>query len=531
MGNNADIPDRLEPAAQPARRRRRLGDLLIALALIAAGAAVLVVLRLTSPRPPDEPQKRSVRLVRVMEARKTAHRCRITAYGTSRASREWTAIAEVRGEAKFVAPRFETGEILPAGTLLVQIDEEEYRLARDRYQAEVAAQKTQLDELKKTKENLEKVLKLQEEQLELSDDDLARLKTLAEKNTVTEADVETAESAQLTRLLTYTQTKNQLALTPILIARTSAARDAAQAQWKLALRDLAHCRITLPFEARCASKSIEQNQYVNVGERLGRFLAMDSAEVVAMVAAGKGAALFPHGVPGHPSVDLRNVNPKGSPLDEALALLDAEVHWGSGKPWRGKVTRLGSSMDPATQCFPVVIQVPNPYSDLVPGVRPPLVPDVFCEVTLWGMTVDDVVVIPRDSLHEMPRGDLDDEVLQTVYVLEGASRQVVDGEVRFRDGRLSMRQVSVLVEEGQRVVIDSGIEDGDLVILGDFYVPHAGWRSRGFSPASEAMPLDGVLVSGTPANDQPAGPDGRDSPASPGVRPVALPSPPAEPAP
>ena len=465
--------------------RSRLLVCLTVVGLLAVGGAILAYLLLNPIRPEGEPERHSGRPVRVLEAKSGSHCCSTTVYGTSRASQQWTAIAEVRGKAVKVNTRFEPGEILKADTLLVKIDTEEFTLAVESLDAEARSQRQFLEELDKTEANLKEIRQLQEDQLELAAKVVQRQESLAESNVATDQDVEAARGAHLAQLIGWQETTNSLALIPLRRNRAMASLDALDAQLKEANRKLADCEIRLPFDARCASKSIEVDQYVSVGERLGLFLAMDTAEVVAMVEIRKGANLFPRGIPGRESLDLNNtVLGDASPLQDVLRRVSAEIHWGSGKPWDGKVTRIAASLDRDTRSVPVIIEVANPYTDLIPGVRPPLVPDAFCEVTLYGETVDNVVVIPRDCLHEVIPNGRPDRAESVVYLLAGAKESGEsgsEGERHFDSGRLEIRRVKVLSLEDKVAVIEEGIEDGDLVVLGDLF------------PASDGMLLRGLL--------------------------------------
>ena len=368
----------------------------------------------------------------------------------------------------------------------------DYQLAQRRYESEARARDAQLKELQETEKNLTEIRQLQEEQLKLAEKDLTRIRGLLEGDAVTEAAAEAARANHLTRLLALQETTNSLTLIPVRRAQAEAERDSANVQVEQAKREIEKCAIRLPFDGRCVSKSIEPDQYVNAGQQLGTFLSLESAEVVAMVESGKGKTLFPRGIPGVGALDLRKSLSNLEPVQRALDLLDAEVHWGT-PPRRGRVTRIGSTLDPATRTFPVIIEVDDPYEDVTPGVRPPLVPDVFCEVTLYGATVDDVVVVPRDCLHEMPRKSLSDEFVPVVYLLRGGTRRQQEETTYFEGGELEIREVKILVEEEDLVVLESGIEAGELVVLGDLYVPREHWGAKEFGPASEAMPLRGVL--------------------------------------
>jgi len=129
----------------------------VVLLLLIVGGGVCAYLIRTKPGPTGEPEEYLGRLVRVFKAEKTLHRVAVTAYGTTRASKEWAAIAEVKGRTTQLHSRFKEGEILPAGMLLVRIDPYDYQLAVTRFQAEALAKGLQLDELAQTKANLKKI--------------------------------------------------------------------------------------------------------------------------------------------------------------------------------------------------------------------------------------------------------------------------------------------------------------------------------------------------------------------------------------
>ncbi len=432
--------------------------LMTVLLLLGIGGGVLAYLVRTKPSSTGEPPEDAGRQVRVFGAKRTSHRVAITAYGTTRASEVWTAICEVPGRAIDVSSRFEPGEILPAGLLLVKIDPTDYELAERRLKAEVRAKNEELRELNQNEANFQTISKLQQRQLELAAGEYQRQRTVFEKNAASRSALEAAENAYITSLTALQQTRNSLALVPVQRDLIRASLDMVTAQLAQATRDKEKCVIRLPMAARCASKSVEDNQYMTTGERLGTFLALDTAEVVAKVETRKMRALFPGGIKELGPLDLTQA--RQVRLAWRQLKVPAEVRWGLGdlpSVWHGRLVRIGSSLDPGTRTVPVIIEIRDPYKGVKPGVRPPLIPDVFCEVTLYGATLDDVVVIPRDALRD-----------DRVYLL--------------RDGRLHIQPVTVAVLENDAAVISQGIEQGDQVILTDLF------------PASEGMPLRAEVV-------------------------------------
>ncbi len=471
----------MEEATTPSGLRRRFDGpwayAAMVLFLLAIGGGVCAYLIATRPRPSGAPSKDPGRLVRVFAAEKSSHRLAITAYGTTRASQQWTAIAEVSGRTMEISPRFEPGEILPAGELLVRIDPTDYQLSVTRLEAEARAKKEQLHETEQNEANLREILKLLQRQSSLASAEYERQRELFGRNAVSLAILEAAEQSYITSLTTLQRTRNELALLPVQRDLLQASLDAANAQLKQAERDLAECEIRLPSAARCAAKSVEENQYVSVGERLGTFLSLDTAEVVAMVEARQMSALFPEGVQAMEPLDFTQFDRIESFWKQLR--IPVEVSWGTKDrrwTWWGRVVRIASSLDPGTRTIPVIVEVPNPYKGVQPGVRPPLIPDVFCKVTAYGATVDDVVVIPREALHN-----------DRVYLLRGATidtsqKDKSDSAPLLVGGELEIARVKVFALEEDLAVIQEGIEASDMVVLTDL------------APASQGMPLRGEVV-------------------------------------
>jgi len=511
----------------PPSPRRKLGfdNLLVyvgaVVLLLGIGGGVFAFLVLNKPEPSGERSVEPGPLVRVFEAEKTSHRISMTAYGTTRASEVWTAIAEVQGRLEEVHPRFEVGEILPAGTLLARIDPTEYQLAVTRLTAEATAKGVQLVELDQNEKNLKEILNLQQRQLTLAAAELAREQELLQQKAVPRHELEKAEFAYVTSLTAAQKTRNDLALIPVRRSLARASLDAASAELERAQHDLAKCEIRLPQNARCASKSIEAEQYVAPGSRLGTFQDLEKIEIVVMFEPRKIPALFPYGIDlkqspaavprGDVSADSPAVGENAASsldafpslttadiirmsLDQSLwkrIRIPVEVSWGLDErswTWLGRVARIVGSLDPDTRTIPVIVEVPRPYEGVLPGIRPPLLPDVFCKVTAYGATVHDVVVIPRDALR-------DDQV----YLL--------------RDGKLAKVPVMILAREEELVVISEGIESGDLVVLSDIPLASPGMSLRAevvdnpVEPCRTAFPaslFEGRLEGESPAAEGPA---------------------------
>jgi RND family efflux transporter MFP subunit len=422
--------------------------------LLAIGVGTFVYLVKTKPFPEGEVEADPGRLVRVFEARKTAHRVAVTAYGASRAGREWSAIAQVAGQAVEVHEKFEAGEGLKAGTVIARIDPTDYRIAVQRYRAEVKSKEHGLGEIGQKEKNLREIVKLQERRVALSKSELDRQQTLFEKGTATETDLEAAENGYVQQLLSLQESGNQLALIPIQKDLQEAALDLARAQLEQATTDLGKTEIELPFDARCSSKLVEITQYVPAGQSLGTFVSIDRAEVEAVLEP-RQLRMLGFAVMGATQGFETDASGEIVPFWERIEI-PAEVCWRLSDRdilWKGRVSRLASGLDAQTRTIQATIDVPDPFEGAVPGVRPPLLPGMFCEATILGATLENVVLVPRDALRA-----------GRVYLA--------------REGHLVVQDVEILATEEDIAVVGSGLENGDRVILTDLFPVVAGMPVR-----------------------------------------------------
>ncbi|MCA9449721.1 MAG: efflux transporter periplasmic adaptor subunit, partial [Candidatus Omnitrophica bacterium] len=124
--------------------------------------------------------------------------------------------------------------------------------------------------------------------------------------------------------------------------------------------------------------------------------------------------------------------------------------------WNAKVVRLSDKIDRQTRTIGMVVGIENPYNQVVPGVQPPLIKGMYCEVEIQGATRPNSFVIPRTALH----GD-------QVYLVDV-------------NGRLVRQEVVVNFFQSDFCAIREGLKVGDKVVITDL------------SPAIEGMPLEAV---------------------------------------
>jgi len=74
-----------------------------------------------------------------------------------------------------------------------------------------------------------------------------------------------------------------------------------------------------------------------------------------------------------------------------------------------------------------------------------LIPRLFARMSVQGRVADDAVVVPDAALVTTPRGQ------KVVYVV--------------KEGKASMRKVTIGLEQGRRVQITDGVQTGEMVVI------------------------------------------------------------------
>ena len=134
--------------------------------------------------------------------------------------------------------------------------------------------------------------------------------------------------------------------------------------------------------------------------------------------------------------------------------------------WRGKVTRLLSSINEVSQTVPVVVTVKDPYKNMILGSKPPLTKGRYCKVTLLGNKAAEKYCVSRTALHD-----------NNVLIIN--------------DGKLEVRTVKVDYFQEDYAVISDGINSGEQIILSDLF------------PAVPNMKITGVDKTETVLNNYP----------------------------
>ncbi len=424
-----------------------LGRIFILLLALAIGVAIVVTFVSRKQPPARITQAEQARPVRVLTARPLPLTLTAQGFGSARPAESWSAVSSVKGPIVYLHPDLESGALMPAGTLLVQIDPASYKLALAEAEADLAGVKAQIAQLQQEAANAKILLKIEQQRLELAEADLARTQNLVDSGAAAQSALDTQLRATLAQRKVVQSLLNQQALVPIQLRQLQAQQDRVTTKRATAERNLADTEITAPFDLRISDVKVTAHQNINPGQLLFSGDATEAAEVVLQVpmpALRRLVSALPDSGGG---TDV-------SGLKARVALPDGT------QVWPADVSHIANGLDPATRTVPVVLRVQQPGAEANPLDNPPLPKGMYVEGRLTAPAPAPRLVLPRAALHE-----------GWLYLVGP-------------EDRLQRRQVSVAFEQDGLVVIDEGLEEGAQVILDDI-VPAI--EGMALSPAQDAQ--------------------------------------------
>ncbi len=258
-----------------------------------------------------------------------------------------------------------------------------------------------------------------------------------------------------------------LAMREPQIAEAEAALASAEAALQQAEYDLERTIVRAPYAGRVRSKRVDVGQFVQRGISVATLYSVDAAEIRLPI----------------PDSELQFVDLplayRGENGSESVAgpevILRARFA-GQEHEWRGRIVRTEGEIDPRTRMVHAIARVEDPYARSEERLRPPLALGMFVEAEILGRPSGRVAILPRS-------------------VLRGADQVLTVDEA----GVLRFQQVEIFRLERDRVLVRSGLTDGDHIVVSPLENAVNGMRVRVIEglPAEETVGEKGTAVMGS----------------------------------
>lgn len=387
------------------------------------------------------PEAEVSRTLRVIPVKRMPFVPAAIGHGESRPARVWEAVAEVKGRIIELNPELKPGAFVSAGSTLLRIDETDIKIAIARLEAEIERANASLAELEVNEHNYQAAIALEKESLAVVENDLSRSTRLVTQNAVSKSEVDSDRRSVISQRQMVQSVKTKLNLIPVQTASAKANIKSANANLAEKRRDLERCTIVAPFDCRIGPVDLEESQYLAAGERLFVAQTTDRFEIEAQIPVPQLRKLFNEALRRDDRAKQVGDNERSVTRYFDVQVTVRYSVTGEEHQRSGTLVRIREELDRQTRDSSVVVAIENPTESDDSG--PPPLNGSMCEVELRGKVVADQIMIPQSALHD-----------DHVYVLD-------------TDSRLQRRFVEVEMFQSDCVVLRSGLNEGDTLVVSD----------------------------------------------------------------
>lgn len=410
-----------------------------------AAGVILLITMVNSKKGPSRPEgEERSKSVKVVHLEPMTIIPRVSGFGYVRPTETWEAIPEVSGRVVEIHPELKQGTFVAKGELLVRIDPETYGLAESRSEAMLMNVDAQLKELEQQKVNTERLLEIEKRALQLTTQELKRKRDLFAKGYLSASDLELEEKNLLSQQASVNSLENSLELIPAQKTALLAQKESDQTSLSERRLDIAKTRITAPFDCRISKVDIELDQFAPAGSSLLTAMNISAVEIPVQLSPDQFSNLLSTTI-GQPRISIEAANLEMAAIREMIGI-SAQVklpQFSREAVWPATFMRTGESIDIKTGAVTAYVTVDNPYREIRPSVRPPLLPNMYVEVELFGRPRENRIVIPIKAIH-------------------GTGVYLVDQE-----SRLKKEEITIEMTMGDFAMINSALPAGSPLVTTD----------------------------------------------------------------
>ncbi len=407
------------------------------LGLLLVAFAIYVALVATKPQPAESDLGGGPPRVVVMRAEPVLVQRQWSGFGTAVAMDSADVAAEVSAIIVEVPLAVVAGAEVERGALLARLDETDFQQQVDITRQGIAQIDAQLTQLEVEKTSWQRRSRLIEEETELAQRELERVRAAQKRGGANELEVDRARRSLKLNQRFEILAKEELAKVEPRRAELGARRLALEAELRLALKNVERCTIRSPIAGSLVAVDVEVGESLAAGQRVARVVSLRRVEVPLRLPAS-----------ARPTIGV----------GDQVRLTSA-----SAMTWSGQVARIAPVDDEMARTTTVYVEIEQDPRD--PDL---LAPGKFVEGTLSTRQTRKRWVVPRRAM----QGD------RILLIEEGR----IIGRPVTVDFRIECELPRLGLPDREWVVLKEPLRTGDLVVIN----------------ASRALP-DGLVVQPVPA--------------------------------
>ena len=367
-------------------------QLILCLGILIFGIITFILLSSISQKPQQKSPESLIKTLIAVPVNIRNYRYEFTGYGTVKPSVEISVSSEVTGQIVYESPALEEGNFVQKGTVLLKIDDIDYRLALK--EAETEALSLGL-KIKMTSQDIvdgKDLLETRAKALELDEIDLKRREQLNKKGAISNRALEEAKRKVSDARHQLIQERNLIAKYELELESLKADLAKAKVKRQQADKNLRKTVIKAPINGRLEDISISEEEYVSPGAFL--FEINDRRNLSIDVPIEIEDALY--------LMDFVN-QAKESAVDTGdwfriIKNTAVRIYWtGDFKlcKWSGKIVRV-KKFDAETRTLTLKVDPVKYIGSNKETV--PLVEGMFCKMDFVGKEIKNSVKIPWAAL-------------------------------------------------------------------------------------------------------------------------------------
>jgi membrane fusion protein (multidrug efflux system) len=344
-----------------------------------------------------------------------------------------TDSVEIRARVKafLLKQSYDEGKMVKAGQVLFTLDKREYEAQLMQGKAQLAKAQADLTQAQdRTVVDVAQAnLQIAMAQLNKTNQDVNRLKPLAELRAVPRQDYDDALAAQQgakadvegKQASVNTAKVNQAAA----IQQAQAAMDGANASIREAELNVEYCTITTPIDGIAGTRQVAPGNLVGQGDATLLATVSNVNPVRVFVSISESEYLV-----------YQRMRAQGK-LRDAGGELELVLADGSTFPGKGRIIIADRAVDLKTGTLSIVAEFPNPQALLRPGQ--------FGRVRLAATVAENALLVPQKAVTEM-------QSAKVVYVV-GA------------DNKVALRSITLGQRVGSDYIVTEGVKEGERIIV------------------------------------------------------------------
>jgi RND family efflux transporter MFP subunit len=359
--------------------------------ILTLGIIAFLLLSSISHKPKIKPPEQLLKTLITVPVNIHDYRYEFIGYGSVKPSTEIAVSSELKGHVVFESPELSEGNFVKKGTVLLKIDDIDYRLALKEAETQVVEYSVKIEMAEQNIIDGKDMLTTKLRTRELENKDYERKVELRKKDAISIRTVEDARKKLSEARHDYIKANNEIKKTELELKYFDASLERAKIKLTQAQKNLEKSSVKAPIDGRLENISVTCDEYVSDGSLLFEINNGDNISIDVPVEVDD--ALYLMDFTGESSKSFKNEG-----WFKLIGNTSVSIFWTGDLEhymWVGKIVRI-KKFNAETRTLTLNVKPTGYAGKNLKTV--PLVEGMFCKIQFKGKTIKNTVNIPWAAL-------------------------------------------------------------------------------------------------------------------------------------